>query len=363
MAMDMLQPERTQGLAGSGETVVSLRDVTKSYADSVAVEGLSLDVSKGELVCLLGPSGCGKTTTLRMVAGFVEPTGGRVFIHGVDVTDLPPHRRDIGMVFQSYALFPHMTVTENIEYGLINVGLPRGERSRRVAEMLERVELGAFASRHPRELSGGQQQRVAVARALALRPQVLLLDEPFSNLDAQLRVRLREDLQRLIRSLNMTTLFVTHDQDEALTMADRVVVMNRGRVEQVGRSEEIYETPASRFVAEFIGWCSVVEGCFLPDGGFRTNAGTVLPLDGSAGPGVLVIRPEQVHSAEERPGLTPVQGVIEGCSYYGSSSRLKVRIGSDSLLMEARHGSRAKPHLGDSIAIVIDPHNVHRLPC
>jgi putative spermidine/putrescine transport system ATP-binding protein len=240
--------------------VVSLRAISKKYDDFAAVDNISLDVRRGELLCLLGPSGCGKTTTLRMVAGFVEPTAGAVYISGQDVTALPPYRRDTGMVFQSYALFPHMTIGANIAFGLENIGVPKVERAERVKEMLTLVELTDLAHRYPRELSGGQQQRVALARALALRPAVLLLDEPFSNLDAQLRARLREELRSLIDRVDITTLFVTHDQEEALMLSDRIAVINRGRIEQIGTPEDIYERPESRFVAEFIGWCSILEG-------------------------------------------------------------------------------------------------------
>ena len=240
--------------------VLTLRRLRKTFGATVAVDDLSLDVTRGELVCLLGPSGCGKTTTLRMVAGFVTPTSGEVLIKGAPVVQLPPYRRDTGMVFQHYALFPHLTVQENVGFGLRSLGVPRAEREARVREMLAMVEMVALAERLPRELSGGQQQRVALARALALRPAVLLLDEPLSNLDAQLRVRMREEIRGLIRRLTMTTLFVTHDQEEALVLADRIVVMNRGAVEQVGSPDAVYETPATRFVAEFIGLANLLEG-------------------------------------------------------------------------------------------------------
>ena len=228
------------------DIVVSLRGVAKTYGDAVAVESLSLDVRRGELLCLLGPSGCGKTTTLRIVAGFIEPTAGSVLIDGKDMTREPPYRRDTGMVFQSYALFPHLTIAQNVSFGLENLGWPKVDRDTRVHEMLVLIELEHLAGRFPRQLSGGQQQRVALARALAMRPAVLLLDEPFSNLDAQLRVRMREELRDLIRRIEMTTLFVTHDQEEALMLSDRIGVMSRGRLEQVGSPGEIYEKPATR---------------------------------------------------------------------------------------------------------------------
>src|SRR6202043_1477634 len=216
------------------QSAVTLREVSKVYGDVTALERFSLDVPTGKLVCLLGPSGCGKTTTLRLIAGFTAPTHGRVFIEDTDVTAKPPHLRDIGIVFQHHALFPHLSVFENVEFGLRNIGARKAERRERVNEMLATMRLVGLAGRYPRELSGGQQQRVALARALVLRPAVLLLDEPFSNLDAQLRVRLREELRLLIDRVDITTLFVTHDQEEALMLSDRIVVINQGKIEQIG---------------------------------------------------------------------------------------------------------------------------------
>ncbi|WP_271519210.1 ABC transporter ATP-binding protein [Bradyrhizobium sp. CCBAU 53380] len=339
---------------------MSLNTVSKAYAGVSAVETMSLDVEEGELLCLLGPSGCGKTTTLRMLAGFIDPTSGTITIDGVDVTSQPPYKRDIGMVFQNYALFPHLTVAGNVEYGLINIGMPRQKRRERVSEMLTRVELNDLAGRYPKALSGGQQQRVALARALALRPKVLLLDEPFSNLDAQLRVRLREDLHSLIRGLNMTTLFVTHDQDEALMLADRIVVMNKGKVEQIGSPEEIYDAPASRFVAEFIGWCSVLDGRF--DGtGFLTSGGMHLPVEGAPGLGTVIIRPEYVHLDVQRPGMAKFSGVVESSSYYGAVSRLKVKIGADVLLMDGHFPPGTRPQPGDPLEVAVDPSGIRHI--
>ena len=278
--MDMLvaseyMAERTQG---ARDVVVSLKTVSRFFGEFAAVSSLSLDVYRGELVCLLGPSGCGKTTTLRMVAGFVEPTSGSVSIEGRDMTHHPPYKRDTGMVFQSYALFPHMTVAGNVAFGLENLGWNKADRDQRIAEMLKLVELGHLAHRFPSELSGGQQQRVALARALAMKPAVLLLDEPFSNLDAQLRVRMREELRELIRSVHVTTLFVTHDQEEALMLSDRIVVINRGKVEQIGPPGEIYEAPATRFVAQFVGWCSLLDGHVDDSGTFTSKAESGFPV-------------------------------------------------------------------------------------
>jgi putative spermidine/putrescine transport system ATP-binding protein len=341
--------------------VVSLRGISKAYGDFTAVDNLSLDVERGELLCLLGPSGCGKTTTLRMVAGFVEPTAGSVYISGQDVTALPPYRRDTGMVFQSYALFPHMTIGANIAFGLENIGVPKAERARRVEEMLTLVELTDLTHRYPRELSGGQQQRVALARALALRPAVLLLDEPFSNLDAQLRVRLREELRLLIDRVDITTLFVTHDQEEALMLSDRIVVINQGKIEQVGTPEDIYERPASRFVAEFIGWCSILEGV-VNNGTFVSRGGLTLPVNAPAGPTIVVVRPEYIKPAMASSGRKQLNGRVESSNYYGAMSRLSVAVDGEKLLMETHFPPGARPAVNDEIEIEIDPVGIRAIP-
>ncbi len=342
------------------DVVVSLCRVTKSYKDFTAVEDLSLDVRRGELLCLLGPSGCGKTTTLRMVAGFVDPTEGEISIEGKNVTQLPPYKRDTGMVFQAYALFPHMSVAENIAYGLENLKIARAERDERITEVLTLVELEHLRHRYPRELSGGQQQRVALARALAMRPAVLLLDEPFSNLDAQLRVRLREELRQLIDRVHITTIFVTHDQEEALMLSDRIAVMNKGRIEQIGPPEEIYERPTSRFVAEFIGWCTILDG-FTEAGFFRSNGGISLAIDAPDGPGSLVVRPEALKLAGNGGGDTK-QGMIVSSDYFGSLTRLRVQVEGEELLMEGHFPSGKRPKAGDRLSITIDASGVRLIP-
>jgi putative spermidine/putrescine transport system ATP-binding protein len=339
---------------GSDATpVVSLRAISKRYDDFAAVDNISLDVRRGELLCLLGPSGCGKTTTLRMVAGFVEPTAGSIYISGQDVTVLPPYRRDTGMVFQSYALFPHMTIGANIAFGLENIGVPKAERARRVEEMLTLVELTELASRYPSELSGGQQQRVALARALAMRPAVLLLDEPFSNLDAQLRVRLREELRSLIDRVNITTLFVTHDQEEALMLSDRIAVINRGRIEQIGTPEDIYERPESRFVAEFIGWCSILEG-EARGGTFVSRNGLELFVEGASGPTTIVIRPQNIKIKSATSGQNNLVGRVESSNYYGAMTRLSIVVSGETLLMEHHFSPGTRLGVGDDIEVQID---------
>src|SRR5436305_7181927 len=237
-----------------------LQSVTKRFGDAAAVDGLSLTVEKGEFVSLLGPSGCGKTTTLQMIAGFVEPTSGAVRLEGRDLLAMKPSRRGLGIVFQSYALFPHMTVAENVAFGLEMQGVAAAERVRRVGETLELVGLTAFTGRYPRQLSGGQQQRVALARALVIRPQILLLDEPLSNLDAKLREEMQIELRQIQRTVGTTTILVPHDQGEAMALSDRIVVMNHGRAEQIGPPHEAYERPATPFVASFLGKTNLVDG-------------------------------------------------------------------------------------------------------
>ena len=239
---------------------LELINLSKRYGDHAAVAGVTLDVADGEFLVLLGPSGCGKTTTLRMIAGFVEPSGGAARIGGADVTYLPPWRRNTGMVFQSYALFPHMTVAENVAFGLEMRKLAKAEIAARAREALRLVRLEGYAERLPRQLSGGQQQRVALARALAIRPDVLLLDEPLSNLDAKLREEVRIEIRELQRQLGLTTIMVTHDQEEALTVADRLVVMAEGEIRQIGSQRDLYERPADRFVAGFVGRSTFLDG-------------------------------------------------------------------------------------------------------
>jgi putative spermidine/putrescine transport system ATP-binding protein len=237
-----------------------LENLSKRFGGHVAVDQLSVGVEKGEFVSLLGPSGCGKTTTLQMIAGFVEPSAGAVYLEGRDLLAVKPARRGLGIVFQSYALFPHMTVGENVSFGLEMQGVAAAERTKRVGETLELVGLAAFAGRFPRQLSGGQQQRVALARALVIRPQILLLDEPLSNLDAKLREEMQIELRQIQRSVGTTTILVTHDQAEAMALSDRLVVMNQGRVEQIAPPHEAYERPATAFVAGFLGKTNLLDG-------------------------------------------------------------------------------------------------------
>ena len=320
---------------GGGEAAaLRLEGLARRYGATVAVERMDLAVGEGELVALLGPSGCGKTTTLRMVAGFAEPSAGRILLRGRDITRVPAHRRDMGMVFQSYALFPHLTVAENIAFGLRRRGVARAEVAARVARMVGLLRLEGLEGRLPRQLSGGQQQRVAVGRALVINPAVVLLDEPFSNLDALLREGTRVELRRLQTELRLTTLFVTHDQAEAMAISDRIAVMSAGRLEQLGTPREVYERPATRFVAGFVGRANLFEAR-RDGGGGRLVSEDGVALDGP-GPGTLVLRPERV-ALDDGPAEGPnvVAGTVEVVSFLGTGAQAVLRLpGGRALLAE-----------------------------
>jgi ABC-type Fe3+/spermidine/putrescine transport system ATPase subunit len=293
---------------------LTLSGVTAYLGGSRVIDALDLEVAGGELVCLLGPSGCGKTTTLRIIGGFLAPVAGRVLIDGQDRTDLPPERRPTAMVFQNYALWPHLTVYQNIAFGLRVRKVPKAEIRRRVEEMLALVDLTEVQLRRPSGISGGQQQRVALARALVLEPEVLLLDEPLSNLDAKLRVRVREDIRELQQKLGITTVFVTHDQDEALSIADRVAVMNAGRIEQYATPAEVYARPATPFVAEFVGTMNFFDGHAAGD--TVSHDGVTVPCLSRCtavdGPVRIGVRPEDVRLSEDGVPAEVVRAVPRG---------------------------------------------------
>lgn len=309
---------------------IKLDQVTKTFDGRVmAVDAVTLDIAAGEFFSLLGPSGCGKTTSLRMIAGFEHPDSGRVHVGGKDITDLPVHRRDMGMVFQSYALFPHRTVAENVAFGLRMREVPKPEIERRVAAALEQVALTGFETRKPGQLSGGQQQRVALARALVVEPPVLLCDEPLGALDRKLRQQMQFELKELQKRLGVTLVFVTHDQEEALAMSDRIAVMNGGKVEQVGTPTEIYERPRTRFVADFIGEINILEE------GARLRA----------------LRPEKIRLVAADGAR--LAGTVETANYLGGSTLLRVRsvAGLTMLVRETHAGERASRAPGDAVGL------------
>ena len=314
---------------------VVLDRISKRYADTLAVDDISLTIRQGEFFSLLGPSGCGKTTTLRMIAGFERPDAGRIAIGDADVTETPPHKRRVNTVFQSYALFPHLTVAENIGFGLRFRKLAGGEKQTRVDETLELVRLGGFGDRKPHQLSGGQQQRVALARALILTPDVLLLDEPLGALDAKLRRELQIELKSIQREVGITFLYVTHDQEEALTMSDRLAVMSGGRVEQLGTPREVYERPKTAFVADFIGVSNLMRAWTDGSGGVEVGDVRLAVAEPTTGESVvrLAIRPERVRiEPQGEVGENRVSVRIERFVYLGSTTQVFVVLpGGDRL--------------------------------
>ncbi len=329
--------------AGADAADVRLAHVTKRFGAHTAVEDVSLEVRPGEFVSLLGPSGCGKTTTLRILAGFLEPTAGEVYIGGQSMRGIPAHRRPVNMVFQHYALFPHLTVADNIAYGPRRRGVPRGEIERAVAESLELVSLQGLGHRHPRELSGGQQQRVALARALVNRPRVLLLDEPLGALDLKLRRQMQIELKRLQELLRITSIYVTHDQEEALVLSDRIAVMNAGRIEQTGEARAVYDRPATPFVADFIGQTNLlactVEGTEgdrlrLRCGSLSLLAARPDPAPTSGSRVQLSLRPERIALHAERPALDNVfRAAVTRRVYLGVLTNFHVTVGGDVALV------------------------------
>ena len=362
---------------GVGDPSVRLERVTKRFGDFAAVRDMELDIPRGQFFTMLGPSGCGKTTTLRMVAGFEEPSEGRVLLDGDDVTGLPAFKRPTNTVFQSYALFPHRSVEQNVAFGLQRQKVDKGEIRRRVGDELERVGLAAEAKRRPAQLSGGQQQRVALARALVNRPAVLLLDEPLGALDLKLRKQLQVELKRIQRDVGITFIYVTHDQEEALTMSDRIAVMNQGVVEQISDPETVYERPATTFVAGFIGVSNLMPGEVISANGagaeLRLDAGPMVrtPEGGGARSGErahAVVRPEKLvltSAAEAAPDGGPsVEGQVESSLYLGTATQMVVRLGDGTRMTvlvpnadaEAR---RELPAAGEGARLSWSDENIH----
>lgn len=335
-------------------TTLDFVSVRKSFGPTVALEGLDLAVSEGELISLLGPSGCGKTTALRIAAGFEFADSGSVRVAGVDTTRTPAHKRSMGMVFQSYSLFPNLSVANNVEFGLRTRRLDSARRHRRVSEMLELVELTPFADRYPHQLSGGQQQRVALARALAVQPQVLLLDEPLSALDAKVRTSLRDEIRRIQTEVGITTLFVTHDQEEALAISDRVCVMSQGRLEQLGTPTEVYRMPSTAFVARFVGSMNELQGVVADSSevellGLRISVPAAARFAGGANVSLLV-RPEDMALAPD--GLS---GTVTSVTFQGASTLVGVRLDVlDSLVaVDVGQGAADDVGIGDRVEVTV----------
>jgi spermidine/putrescine ABC transporter ATP-binding subunit len=369
------QEARPNGDADGGPRAgiaIELRGVSKTFhgrgADLAAVQRLDLSIEQGEFFSLLGPSGCGKTTTLRVIAGFEDPTEGSVLLYGSDVTDLPPNQRDVNLVFQSYALFPHMNVFDNIAFGLRRRKLPKREVAKRVGEMLALVELAGYEKRRPSELSGGQQQRVALARALVNHPRALLLDEPLAALDLKLRQAMQLELKRIQREVGITFVYVTHDQNEALTMSDRLAVMNDGRIEQLGRGREIYERPSTRFVASFIGTSNLFgapvarqsDGRALLE--FGPDQEVVVPLSWSVRRGdelEVSVRPEKITLSAERPDRPcRLRGVVSEVAYLGTSTTYTVQTatGSELVVFQQNDSNSTSPfRRGDVVWLAWEP--------
>jgi spermidine/putrescine transport system ATP-binding protein len=361
--------ERPPGTAGDrGDVAVRLAGITKRFGDFVAVDDLNLDIYEGEFFSLLGPSGCGKTTTLRMIAGFEEPTEGSISVAGVEVQGVPPYRRPVNTVFQSYAIFPHLNVFDNIAFGLRRAKVPKAEVATRVAEACEMVQLAGFEKRKPGMLSGGQQQRVALARALVNRPKVLLLDEPLGALDLKLRKELQLELRNLQHEVGITFVYVTHDQEEALTMSDRIAVMNEGKVQQLADPTTLYETPANRFVAGFIGQTNVFSGTVEAVEGDRV---TLQTRDGSRieavvrgetvpGTGVeadVAVRPEKVRFGES--GDNVVAAEVRQIVYLGASTQYIVELesGEKLVLYQQNAFDATGPSEGDGVSVAWDAQN------
>jgi putative spermidine/putrescine transport system ATP-binding protein len=360
-------------MTGTDRPALALRDLRKTFGSAVAVDGIDLDVRPGEFLTLLGPSGSGKTTTLRMVAGFMAPTAGSIEIDGTDMTRVPPYRRDVGMVFQNYALFPHMTAADNVAFPLRMRRRPTAEIRKRVADALELVKLGGFGDRYPRQLSGGQQQRVALARAVVFEPRLLLMDEPLGALDRKLRENLQLEIIRVSRELGATVLYVTHDQEEALVMSDRIAIFSAGRIEQLGTGEDLYDRPASLFVADFIGESNILRGRYEAEGGGRDGGdGGWMTRDGArwrVGPAAaaraelssgsaaaLVVRPERIRILDggaAPDGLNVVDATVDEVLYLGPDTKYQLALGSGQRVSvrEPREAQGRELRRGDQVRL------------
>lgn len=347
---------------------LELENIRKSFGSTNAVELFNLQAEQGEFVSFLGPSGCGKTTTLRMIAGFEQPTAGEIRVGGVNITNQPPNRRQIGMVFQSYALFPNMNIADNIGFGLKVAGKTPTEIRSRVEEMLNLVDLPTLGKRYPHQLSGGQQQRVALARAVAIAPRLLLLDEPLSALDAKIRISLRNELRAIQRRLGITTIYVTHDQEEALSLSDRIVVMNVGKIEQIGPPFEIYNFPATPFVAKFVGTLNVLQASVVDRAQGRLEVDgqpiyTSKPLGNANNGGRLsvAVRPEMINAANENEAIEPnhLRGTVEDVMFLGAVIRVRVSLAENKIFFDTFNNPNLEtPRLGQPITVKFPPEAV-----
>ena len=363
-----VRPVETPAATGGGADPPALvmRGVRKRFGEFVAVDGIDLEVRRGQFITLLGPSGSGKTTTLRMIAGFLSQDDGSIEIAGKEMRDVPPYRRDVGMVFQNYALFPHMTAAQNVAFPLEMRNVPRAEQRQRIAETLELVKLGSFGDRYPRQLSGGQQQRIALARAIVFRPRLLLMDEPLGALDKKLREALQLEILRISRQLNATVIYVTHDQEEALVMSDRIAIFNGGRIQQLGTGEDLYERPTSAFVADFVGESNMLRGRFERDGEgtwlqrgewrWRVDPGTAGASDLRHGdPAALVVRPENLRVvALDAPqdGANGVDAAVTEVLYLGPTRKIELAL-ADGIAAVVREpaGSAGDWRPGDRVRL------------
>ena len=345
-------------MSASGSADLLIEGVGKRFGDVVALDHVSLQVAQGELLTILGPSGSGKTTLLKVVAGFETPDAGRVTVGGVEITALPPAKRDIGMVFQNYALFPHLSVAANVAFPLEMRNVAKPEIERRVAEALAMVELKGYEARLPRQLSGGQQQRVALARAIVFNPRLLLLDEPFGALDRKLRETMQLEVRRLQRRLGLTTIFITHDQEEALVLSDRIAVMNRGTIQQIATTTEIYERPANDFVADFVGESNIFHGTMSAPGMVVLDGGRTLQVrsDKPAGAKVgVLMRPERFAPS----GANAFSGEVIESVYLGTSFKLRLACEGGSELLVRQPARGALPAAGARVTIGIEPESIH----
>ncbi|MDO5604763.1 MAG: ABC transporter ATP-binding protein [Paracoccus sp. (in: a-proteobacteria)] len=356
---------------------LTLTDINKSFGPTQVVRDFSLDIARGEFISFLGPSGCGKTTVLRMIAGFEKPTSGAIRVGGQDVTRLPPNKRRIGMVFQAYALFPNMTVADNVAFGLKIAGTPKAGIAARVTEMLALIKLDHLGDRYPYQLSGGQQQRVALARALAPRPQLLLLDEPLSALDAKVRVSLRDDIRAIQRELGITAIFVTHDQEEALSISDRVVVMYQGRADQIGSPAEIYNRPSTRFVASFVGHLNTFDARMENDASLQFAGRRFPPMEqlrllaaggaatqvADAGDVTVALRPEALSLHPRQAGDLAISGRVLNSDFLGSVIRARVEVGGRQVAVDMFNQTDAvMPRPGADTELYFSPDDLLILP-